>query len=131
MSSKNIHRLHGFALASGLAFWGFGHQDPSPYLICAVGAMAGFSAPDWMEISWHVFGRRHCLIPHRTITHVVSIWVVVLLIGFYRLNSWEHASPFMIGFSLSALIHLAFDYSTPLGVPLWPWAPSKRIGLKR
>ena len=131
MSSKNVHRLHGFVLAATIAYFGYSQPDPIPYLVCAAGAMAGFSAPDWLEISWHTFGKRHCIIPHRTMTHVVSLWIVGLFIGIQQIGNWGVTSFFLIGFSASALVHLAFDYSTPLGVPLWPWAPGTRVGLKR
>ena len=127
MSSKNVHRLHGFALAATITYFGYSQQNPIPYLVCAAGAMAGFSAPDWMEISWWAFGKRRCIIPHRTVTHVVSLWVCGLLVGIQKTGDWGNAAYFLIGFSVSALIHLAFDYSTSMGVPLWPWAPGRRI----
>lgn len=94
--------------------------------LVSAGAIAGASAPDWLEISrgeykggrWH----RVSVIPHRTITHWVPLWVIGLFLAVFSRN------PLLLGFMLSGLAHLLTDFPNPMGVPVvHPW---KRVSLR-
>ena len=84
--------------------------------LVAVGAMAGTSAPDWLEISHAVKVRgkwvRKSVIPHRTITHWVPPWIALAV--------WAYVSDINLlwGFAVAALMHLATDIPNPSGIPV-------------
>lgn len=78
-----------------------------------LGAFAGASAPDWLELPFP--GGR--VIPHRTLTHVPWLWLIALLLVAEALRgSWLW--PLSLGFILASILHLAMDSLSPMGIPL-------------
>ena len=78
-------------------------------------AAAGANAPDWLEWVSEVAGRK---VKHRTVTHYVFLWVVVLL---FFAAVWDYHG-FGAAFALGALLHVLADSLTVAGVPLGPWS---------
>lgn len=115
----------GTALGLGLTLAAWRYPDVPGAILALVGALAGSSAPDWLEIShaepnnrggWS----RWSLIPHRTITHWPYPWLAALLYGIPMLPPVWH--PFAEGFVYAALLHLLTDFPNPTGIPLGlPW----------
>lgn len=130
MSSKTVHSLAG--LAVGLAISQLTDLGLVQSSCVLLGTHFGASAPDWLEVPvWvtrrHWFRRdesqRHSLIPHRTITHTLSLWIVAIAYcGFelYQLPQ-DYVRLLAFGFCASGLSHLLLDISTPMGIPLWPF----------
>lgn len=139
MPSKTIHTFAGLATGAVLAYT-FASTPTNTALLFA-GAVLGASAPDWMEIPvWvrkrHWFSadesQRYSLIPHRTITHTLSLWVVALAICLYRFGFFGSAAPSRLGlvclaFCVSGLGHLVLDGRTPMGIPLLPFGRRSRF----
>ena len=126
MSSKSVHTIAGLAIAGSICYY----YQPQPLDVAAifVGAWLGSSAPDWLEIAsakkvFHFFRPnetvRESIIPHRTITHTVSLWLALAILAV-----WYPMVPMVkliaITFLLSAMGHLLLDFSTPMGVPFLP-----------
>lgn len=109
-------------------------------LLALIMCISGSTAPDWLEI------RRgeNTIIPHRTITHFLPLWVFTLFWSLFSIS--PDTLPFLegikffddfildniyasllFGFSIGALLHLLFDLPNPMGIPLLlPW---KRFSL--
>jgi membrane-bound metal-dependent hydrolase YbcI (DUF457 family) len=86
---------------------------------CAIGAWA----PDWLEGVLFINGYRHSFIPHRTLTHTVALWVILLIVAYgclsYTEDPWQVLlSWFFIGFTSAGLLHVFIDMLSPTGVPL-------------
>lgn len=140
MSSKKTHTLAGIATGGLLIY--FSKLDAYHSLLLLLGAVWGASAPDWLEIhTWiskrHWFSpnesQRLSLIPHRTITHTLSIWALATLYCSYFLavGGHEYAGLFGFAFCASVVIHLLLDICTPMGIPLMPFGKRYRLqGLK-
>lgn len=85
------------------------------------GFVLGSRAPDVLEIASFVGGERVSLIPHRTFTHWIPLWMLVLL-GVWML--WiQPATPIwakalVAGFGASGALHVLMDFMSPTGVPL-------------
>ena len=112
MSSRG-HKL----MAAAMAATGFALLSPGPAALFAGGCLAGACAPDWLEITWFRRGR-NSLIPHRTLTHWPWPWfasLILLLLVPLRPSVvfWP-----LIGFTGSAILHLAADLCAPTGIPL-------------
>lgn len=91
----------------------------------AAGIIFGASAPDWTEIvSWGPFGGRESVLEHRTVTHWPPVWVAVALGSACVPEPWSHI---VFGFALGALLHIAVDLGSPMGVPLLN--PFRRVRL--
>ena len=106
---------HITAAALGIAGAAIAVQSGLPVqgALFFVGAFAGASAPDWLELPFS--GGR--VIPHRTLTHVPWLWLVALLWVAVALHgSWLW--PVVLGFILASLLHLAMDSLSPMGIPL-------------
>jgi len=140
MSTKAVHALTGLLAGIALAY---SAKASLPVGACIVlGAIAGSSAPDWMEIArWeekrHWFSKnehtRRSLIPHRTITHTLSVWILLCIFSVYWLmtTSYNIFNYCFVGFLASALVHLLLDSRTPMGIPLLPFGKRYRlVGLK-
>lgn len=100
--------------------------------LSAVFCIIGVNAPDYLEI--RIKGKT--LIPHRTITHWIPIWIVLFFYSIFSINSnyfnflvnfnlyklgIVEASA-LLGFSIGGLLHLLFDLPNPMGIPfLTPW----------
>lgn len=92
-------------------------------VLAALFAVPGGTAPDWLECSWWAFGNRSSLIPHRTVTHWVAMWVGVLAYAMLKLcqhenGFWLLVWPVVAGFSIGALSHCLCDAMTSMGVPV-------------
>ena len=96
-------------------------------LIVYIFTMSGGTAPDWLEISWWDPQKgRQSVIKHRTITHVLILWIGAFVYSFMNLNKgWTIP---LLGFSIGGLTHLLFDIPNPTGVPIWH--PYKRFSFK-
>ncbi len=111
MMTKAGHHLTGF-ITAGLLYAAM----PSIPVFAMAACVIGATAPDWLEIPCHINGKRYSLIPHRTITHWVVLWVALLVYGATRSN--ELLGAIVLGFSAGGLTHLAFDIPNPTGVPV-------------
>lgn len=78
-------------------------------------AVAGSTAPDWLEWVLKGLGRR---VNHRTVTHYVAYWVAGLLFGLFVWD-FHHA---LTAFSAGGLSHVLCDALTVQGVPLGWWS---------
>lgn len=137
MSSKSIHSFAG--LCVGLGLIGLTRPDPVQSVLLLIGAQMGASAPDWMEVPvWvnrnHWFRKaeshRYSLIPHRTITHTLSLWL--LIFGFAAQQTFAAADVsklhmVVIGFCAAVLSHLMLDIRTPMGIPILPFGKRYRL----
>lgn len=79
-------------------------------------AMAGSTAPDWLEWVPQKFGRRPP--KHRTTTHYVASWALGLLFAL-AVWDWHHA---LAAFCAGGLSHVIADAFTVQGVPLGWWS---------
>lgn len=124
------HHAVGIAIAAagawGLGFGGGGDLVANPIpLSWALGAVLGARAPDKLEIArWSDWtGRRHSVIPHRTLTHWPPLWAAVFALAVWLLMQASDDVGILfgwavIGFAVSGLVHLALDILTPSGIPL-------------
>ena len=86
---------------------------------CALGAWA----PDYTEITIFCNGNRHSFIPHRTLTHTVALWSVLVAIAVGLMvvvdTAWDYILSWLfLGFTLAGLLHVMIDMLSPTGVPL-------------
>jgi membrane-bound metal-dependent hydrolase YbcI (DUF457 family) len=113
-------------------------------IITALFTIFGSTAPDWLEIRKGT----NTLIPHRTITHWLPIWLIMFLYGLSQFNPNLIdflknintdlytivsikiniiISSAILGFSIGGLLHLLFDIPNPMGIPVF--TPVHRISL--
>lgn len=111
---------------------------PFHWALILLGAQAGASAPDWLEVPiWvhrtHWFRRdeshRYSIIPHRTITHTLAIWLALFGLAAHQFGGAPspHLSRIALGFCASVLSHLLLDIRTPMGIPLLPFGRRYRL----
>jgi len=81
-------------------------------------AVAGATAPDWLEWVLKGLGRR---VGHRTVTHYVIYWLFGIAFGLFV---WDFHYA-ITGFSLGGLSHVFADSLTLMGVPLGWWSDRK------
>jgi len=92
--------------------------------IAAIFAIIGGTAPDWLEIAKWKNGVRQSVIPHRTITHWMMMWMGLLGYAAFQLHQPNHSSleiiafTVLLGFTAGGLSHVFSDYLTPMGVPV-------------
>lgn len=128
-----IHRLVGLGVAFGSA--GLAVALEGSAVLAFLCAYPGATAPDWLEIPYGERGAtRRSVIPHRTLTHFVPLWVVLLGVSVWGLTQAPPAlinllASAALGFACGALSHLFLDLLTPLGVPLF--SLRQRYRLKR
>ena len=106
----------------------------------SLGAMLFFSganAPDWLERA----GTRERVIPHRTHTHVLLFWVLMvpgfgllasaspMLLANSMGNILAHVFTLLVYFALGGVLHLMLDVCTPSGIPL-AWGTQKPVSLR-
>lgn len=120
-------------------------------LFCILGA----NAPDYLEIRKKVYrdvkNPKRCtgtktIIPHRTITHWLPIWILMLLFAIVNINPEYLNIPFIhklqiennlnysnyifsliLGYAIGGLTHLLTDIPNPMGIPIL--TPYKRFSL--
>jgi membrane-bound metal-dependent hydrolase YbcI (DUF457 family) len=118
--TKTAHYLTGIALSLATARYAALHaplSSATQILAAGAGAVFGSTAPDWLEIAhWDRRGRRHSVIPHRTLTHWPLLWFGA---GWY---AWANLAGslqlLVLAFVAGGLLHLACDILTPMGIPL-------------
>lgn len=135
MSSKTIHTFAGLAVGGCIAY--FSKSDAIHTVLFLLGAHLGASAPDWMELAtWktkrHWFraneSHRVSLIPHRTITHTLSLWMLATLYSAHLVNiSHTYLNLVAVAFCVSVMTHLLLDVRTPMGIPLLPFGKRYRF----
>ena len=92
---------------------------------CAMGAWA----PDWTEFAFFYRGYRQSFIPHRTLTHTVTLWIFLSITACWFMISvdtpWHYLLSWLaFGFTLAGLLHVLIDMLSPTGVPiLKPFGP--------
>lgn len=98
------------------------HQNAAgPYhlwlLATVVAGYLGGTAPDWLELVPGRKGKRWCT--HRTITHWVPAWALLLYGSNLGLGVYGWCAP-LLGFAVGGAIHLLIDWPNPMGIPiLW------------
>jgi membrane-bound metal-dependent hydrolase YbcI (DUF457 family) len=116
--SRTGHIVVGASLAATLFSLDF-------HLFAIIGVMLGATGPDDLEMSYYnkSAGRFDRVIPHRTITHSIWLWVLCLyclitysnqMMGYLTVYGYW----FAIGYIYGAFSHLAADICTPTGIPL-------------
>ncbi|MHB1666149.1 metal-dependent hydrolase [Thiomonas sp.] len=125
--TKTGHQLTGLgtaAIALALVDLRGGH------MLAWLGSTAAFfgaTAPDWLEAPYGWARRKRLsLIPHRTITHWLPLWVLLLGLGVAYGRSPPGAMA--MGFALGGLVHLAMDVPNPMGIPVF--VPNQRVSLR-
>lgn len=123
--SKTGHLITATALAYAVY-----ERSASPTL--ALSVMLGASFPDVGEFVQFRGEWRSSLIPHRTLTHWIPLYVAVLL--------WMHSAPLgpwwlqnlISGICLGSILHVALDMFSPAGIPLWnPFGHRVSLGFHR
>ncbi len=134
--SKIDHQLVGLSIAASiwalLAHLGY---EYGVIALAAFAAISGSTAPDWLEIAhaerdmrggW----QRVSVIPHRTFTHWVPLWIGALGVALCALplhpavghfgfsDSRAVWSAILLGFACGGLSHLAADIPNPTGIPV-------------
>lgn len=123
--TEDGHRLTGIGaalLGAALAHAAGGYAVPAILL-----ALPGATAPDWLEWPRRTAGgSRTSVIPHRTLTHWVPLWLIAA--GFGWAMAENPVASGLLGFAVGGLTHLAVDLPNPMGIPLWtPW---RRVSLR-
>lgn len=100
----------------------------SPVLF--LGILAGSSLPDTLEISIRTKQGYTRLIPHRTITHWPPFWLIPMIFILGLTDTSSNGILFVLGLMSGALLHLACDYMTPMGIPLGsPFGERKTLNI--
>lgn len=120
MASNKAHHATGFAagvIAAAIVARthaaGFFHVWA---WLAFAAAVAGATAPDWLEVAWWSRKRR-LWITHRTITHWGIGWVALLVFAYRELAHHQALAALAFGFACGGLMHLLADWPNPLGVP--------------
>ncbi len=121
MASNKAHHATGWAagiIAATLAARSTASAG-GPYPLWTVltfaAAVAGATAPDWLEVAWWSRTRR-LWIKHRTATHWGIGWLLLVAGSYHRLGHDPLAAP-LFGFACGGVMHLLADWPNPLGVP--------------
>lgn len=90
----------------------------SNQLFAAFFCILGGTAPDWLEIARtdKETGVRSSIIPHRTITHWLPLWILLLAVSIWFMPGFFAAAG--VGFAVGGLTHLLFDIPNPMGIPV-------------
>ena len=124
--SKGGHLLTACALSYAIY-----ERSASPTL--ALGTLLGSSFPDIGEIV-QFFGRwRASLIPHRTLTHWIPLYVILII----ALPTIAPGMPWWAlnlarGVCCGSLLHIVLDAFSPVGIPLFnPFGTRVSVGPSR
>lgn len=116
------HRLFGMAFGTAMLPFAL-HSDVGVVGggLMMWGAWHGSTAPDWLELRRKKkVGYGRSLIKHRTLTHVLMLWLLLLFYGVWLTGHtslwWVGAGVF--GFAVGGVSHWVGDVGTPLGVPI-------------
>ncbi|CAH7366272.1 conserved membrane hypothetical protein [Vibrio chagasii] len=125
------HTLCGIAFCAAPSVIAFNHSGVIPAVLAALFCIIGATAPDWMEIRRTVKGGgSYTLIPHRTITHIISVWAALvywsyssllgttLIIETLPLIDSTYAAASTFGFACGGLIHLLGDIPNKQKIPI-------------
>lgn len=77
-------------------------------------AILGGTAPDWLEKTGLLFGRR---VRHRTVTHYLTTWGIAFLAAYFL-----DPSGIFTAFAWGGLTHIICDAMTVSGVPFSPYS---------
>lgn len=119
------HKLFGLGLATASAACLSPFIGGEAALALVAGSYPGTTAPDWMEV--RIGGFR--LIPHRTITHWLLLWVALGAVGVWLMQSSLLPGALLTGFALGGFSHWLGDFGTPMGVPVLHPTRRKTLGL--
>jgi inner membrane protein len=108
--SKSGHAITAFALGSVI----FAAQPTIAGALTAVGAVAGASVPDSIEMPSFASGRRESVVPHRTWTHFWALWLLCAYFAQSLPAPWSHL---LLGVALACALHILVDAFSPCGVP--------------
>jgi membrane-bound metal-dependent hydrolase YbcI (DUF457 family) len=119
MASSKAHHATGWAAgivaAALVSHAGAGGVFHLSAILAFATALAGSTAPDWLELAWWSRSRR-LWIEHRTLTHWGLAWIALLVVSYRSLDTrWLPAAAF--GFACGGVMHLLADWPNPLGVP--------------
>jgi membrane-bound metal-dependent hydrolase YbcI (DUF457 family) len=116
MASSKAHHATGFA--AGVIAAALVSGAGGSHLACGLAfaaAIAGATAPDWLEVAWWSRARR-LWITHRTLTHWGIGWAALLAVS-WRFMPHHPGAALAFGFACGGLMHLLADWPNPLGVP--------------
>jgi hypothetical protein len=120
MASNKAHHATGFAAGVIAAAIVARSSASGPFhvwvLLSFIAAVAGGTAPDWLEVAWWTRKRR-LWITHRTITHWGVGWIALLVFSYRELGHHQALAALAFGFACGGLMHLLADWPNPLGVP--------------
>jgi inner membrane protein len=124
--SKSGHLLTATALAYAVY-----ERSASPTL--AVATLMGSSFPDIGEIVQFRGRWRASLIPHRTLTHWIPLYVaIVFALPILTPNLPWWLANLIKGICFGSLLHIALDMFSPAGIPLLhPFGTRRSLGLRR
>ena len=118
------HHITAASMAAAGAACALPYCDITQITVGVIAAIAGASAPDWLEGAFTIplTGKTIRFIPHRTLTHLPWAWAIMILVGIIHLPStWGVA---ITAFAAAGLLHLVMDLLSPMGIPLLiPFAP--------
>jgi hypothetical protein len=120
MASNKAHHATGFAAGVIAAAIVARSSASGPFhvwvLLSFIAAVAGGTAPDWLEVAWWSRKRR-LWITHRTVTHWGIGWIALLVFSYRELGHHQPLAALAFGFACGGLMHLLADWPNPLGVP--------------
>jgi inner membrane protein len=124
--SKSGHFLTAAALAYALY-----ERSASPPI--ALGTLLGSSFPDVGELVRFRGRRRSSLIPHRTLTHWIPLYIVVIVAMPLVLPGLpRQIVDFVSGMCMASILHIALDMLSPAGIPILnPFGARVSLGLRR
>ena len=107
--------------------------SPVHAAIGGLACLSGSSAPDWLEFK---------IIPHRTITHVLSLWLCVAVYGYHLAYGLTDGIPaitsansflgaFLLGFGAGGISHWLGDVLNKQPVPIFTLWDRVAFGLFR
>lgn len=119
MASNKAHHATGWAAgliaAALVAHAGTAGPQGLRAGLALFGAIAGGTAPDWLEVAWWSRSRR-LWITHRTLTHWGIGWAAACAWAYHSLAAHPVAA-LGFGFACGGLMHLLADWPNPRGVP--------------
>ncbi|MGK9451064.1 metal-dependent hydrolase [Acidithiobacillus caldus] len=143
--SKIDHQIVGVSVAV-LMFLFLESLGYGNYIRFGAGFLAfwGGTAPDWLEIAhaerdYNGKWQRVSLIPHRTFTHWLPLWIIPTLVllwilprGAAILRHPNHADvlALLLAFLAGGISHLLCDLPNPTGIPVLLPGAKHRISLR-